>query len=152
MPPTPMPRPLPTARFNHASLNCRDLETAVAFYESVLGFHRVPRPGFDFRGAWLYRDGLGMMLHLIEDRAFEPPTDTINSRINHLAFRVTDVDQTLTLLTEHGVEHTHKRLVDYGYRQVFFRDPSGNVLEVGEWPDVEQMPLSKGEMRKGKGE
>lgn len=134
-----MPDALPTARFNHATLNCSDVGRSIAFYMTVLGLREVTRPDFDFRGAWLYRDGLGMMLHLIEDKRFDPPRHKINSRVSHLAFRVTDVDRTLALLSEHGVEHVHKRLPTHGYRQVFFHDPDGNVLEVGEWPDPEAM-------------
>ena len=45
----------------------------------------------------------------------------------------------LELLTKHGVEHVHKRLPTHGYRQIFFHDPDGNVIEVGEWPDAEQL-------------
>ena len=30
-------------------------------------------------------------------------------------------------------------LPDYGYRQAFFRDPDGNVLELGEWPPANEM-------------
>lgn len=134
-----MPQSLPTARFNHATLNCRDVRRSVAFYQQVLGFHEVPRPGFDFAGAWLYREGLGMMLHLNEEPELEPSGESLYTRQRHLAFRVTDVDEALSRLTEHGIEHVHKRLPDLGYRQVFFHDPDGNLLEVGEWPDVEAM-------------
>ena len=42
-------------------------------------------------------------------------------------------------LTAHGVEIVERVLPDYGYRQVFFRDPDGNVLELGEWPAVNEM-------------
>lgn len=27
-------------------------------------------------------------------------------------------------------------LPEYGYRQLFFNDPDGNNIELGEWPDV----------------
>ena len=134
-----MPDPLPTAKFNHAALNCRDVRRSVAFYRQVLGFHETPRPGFDFVGAWLYRDGLGMMLHLIEDKAYSPLDHELNTRRSHLAFRVNDVDMALELLNQHGVEFVQRRLPDHAYRQVFFSDPDGNVIEVGEWPHVEHM-------------
>lgn len=134
-----MPSPIPTGRFNHATLNCRQVARSVDFYIGVLGFRQAPRPSFSFPGAWLYRDGLGMMLHLNEDPHFNPPRDTINSRKSHLAFRVEDIDATVDLLGEHGVECVVKTLPDHGYRQIFFLDPDGNVLELGEWPDVESL-------------
>lgn len=154
MPDSDCPLSLPTARFNHAAINCNDKDQSVRFYSQVLGFREVPRPAFSFVGSWLYRDGLGMMLHLIQTDAIDPPLAgpaveqaeadaAINSRIRHLAFRVTDVDLALERLDAHGVEYVAKRLPTYGYRQVFFKDPDGNLIEVGEWPDVEQMPLEE---------
>lgn len=134
-----MPLPLPVARFNHATLNCRDTAESVGFYTRVLGFAPAPRPGFDFAGAWLYQPGLGMTLHLIEDRGFDPPRGAISSRRSHLAFRVEDFDAAIERLAALGVESLQKRLPDLGYRQAFFLDPSGNVLEVGEWPDPDEM-------------
>jgi glyoxylase I family protein len=133
--PWAMPNPIETQRFNHAAINARDLGRSVEFYCQVLGFHEIPRPGFSFAGSWLYRDGLGMVLHLIEDANFNPPRDTIDSRKNHLAFRA-DVDIAREGLCQHGVPFVERVLPDHGYRQLFFHDPSGNVIELGEWPDV----------------
>ena len=130
-----MTQPIETRRFNHAALNSRDLGRSVEFYCRVLGFHEIPRPGFSFAGSWLYRDGLGMVLHLIQDANFNPPRDHIESRKNHLAFRA-DVDTSRERLREHGIEFAEHTLPDYGYRQLFFHDPDGNVIELGEWPDV----------------
>lgn len=134
-----MPAPLPTERFNHAALNTTDVARSVAFYKQVLGMHEVERPKFDFEGAWLYRAGLGMMLHLIKREGFTQSECRINSRVNHLAFRVSSVDDAIAALEAHGISYDSKRLPTFGYRQVFFHDPDGNTLEVGEWPDVEQM-------------
>lgn len=134
-----MPAPLLTQRFNHAALNTTDVARSVDFYERVFGMRVVERPDFDFEGAWLYRDEMGVMLHLIKRIGFESLPAGINSRTNHLAFRVSNVDEAIETLEALGIEYQSKRLPTYGYRQVFFQDPDGNVLEVGEWPDVEQM-------------
>lgn len=130
-----MPEPIEIRRFNHAALNTRDVAKAVAFYREVLGFHEVPRPNFSFAGSWLYRDGLGMVLHLIHDASITPPYERIESRKNHLAFRA-DVDTARERLREHGIQFVERVLPDHGYRQLFFHDPDGNVVELGEWPDV----------------
>ena len=42
-------------------------------------------------------------------------------------------------LAAHGVRYVEHVLPTYGYRQVFFHDPDGNTLELGEWPSPEQM-------------
>ena len=53
----------------------------------------VVRPAFSFRGAWLLKREVGVMIHLIHDAAFQPTTDKpINSRTNHLAMQVEDFD------------------------------------------------------------
>lgn len=136
-----MPDPIPVARFNHAALNASNVDASVAFYTQVLGFYEVPRPGFSFAGSWLYSDNLGMMLHLIQDERFEPIPTRDNTRRSHLAFRVEDIDRTLELLAEQDIPVIQRRLPDYGYRQLFIHDPDGNLIELGEWPDVEKMDL-----------
>ena len=136
-----MPSPVPIARFNHAAINASNVEASIAFYTQVLGFFEVSRPSFSFAGSWLYSHGLGMMLHLIHDRRFEPCTTRDNTRRNHLAFRVDDVDRTFEQLAEHSVPVIERRLPDYGYRQLFIHDPDGNLIELGEWPDVENMDI-----------
>ncbi len=134
-----MPPAVDVGPFNHAALNTRDLAASVRFYVEVLGFHEVPRPGFSFAGSWLYRDGLGMMLHLIEDQRFLVEKTNIETRGHHLAFRVDDFDEARKRITSHGIEFVERKLPDHGYRQMFFHDPDGNVIELGEWPSVEDM-------------
>ncbi len=137
-----MPEPIATGRFNHATINCRDVETSVKFYQQVLGFRRVRRPSFSFAGAWLYRDGLGMMLHLNEDATLPAPDGELRTRQRHLAFRAEDLDGAVAQLEAHGLAIVHRQLPDLGHRQVFFQDPDGNLIELGEWPDVEELVQS----------
>ncbi len=134
------PAPLQPGLMNHVALPTADPERAVRFYRDVLGFAETARPSFNFRGAWLHRREVGVMIHLIHDAAFEPPLAApINTRQGHLAIRIDDFDQALAGLREHGIEYVERVLPDYGYRQVFFRDPDGNVLELGEWPPSNEM-------------
>jgi glyoxylase I family protein len=137
MPPALQPGPL-----NHIALPTADPVRAARFYCDVLGFIETPRPAFSFRGAWLLRREVGVMIHLIHDEKFEPrANEPINSRTNHLAMQVSDYDQAVQQLAAHGVKYVERVLPDYRYRQVFFRDPDGNVLELGEWPSpVEMFP------------
>ena len=46
-------RALPLSSINHISVLCSSVEKSVAFYEQVLGFAPIKRPGsFNFDGAW----------------------------------------------------------------------------------------------------
>lgn len=134
------PPPIETGPMNHLALPTADPERGARFYCDVLGFVRTPRPGFDFRGAWLLRLEVGVMIHLIHDQNFRPPENApINSRGNHFAMQVADFDEALRRLAEHGVQYVVRVLPDYGYRQAFFHDPDGNVVELGEWPTPREM-------------
>ncbi|MCA9231500.1 MAG: VOC family protein [Planctomycetales bacterium] len=127
---------------NHFGLASVDLDRATRFYCDTLGFRVVRRPSFSFEGRWLYRAEVGPMIHLIYDAGHQPPGGEINTRGNHFAMRCEDYDLTISLLKNLGVEFVERVLPDYGYRQVFFRDPDGHVVELGEWPDVHDMDLS----------
>jgi catechol 2,3-dioxygenase-like lactoylglutathione lyase family enzyme len=141
------PPPVPTGRLNHVALNTADPVRGAKFYREVLGFAETPRPSFSFRGSWLLHREVGVMIHLIHDEDFEPRlAGPINTRTHHLAMQVVDYDAAVQRLQLHNVQYVERVLPDYGYRQVFFRDPDGNVLELGEWPSPEEMfPQRTGE-------
>jgi len=135
---------LEPGHFNHIAMPTSDAERGAQFYCEVLGFRLVPRPAFSFDGRWLYRAEAGVMIHLIHDDNHQPIAESINqgpinTRGHHFAMQSSDVTRDLELLAEHGVETVERVLPDRGYRQVFFRDPDGNVLEIGEWPAVADM-------------
>jgi catechol 2,3-dioxygenase-like lactoylglutathione lyase family enzyme len=135
-----MPPAIATGRLNHIALPTADPARGVHFYRDVLGFVETPRPSFSFLGAWLLKREVGVMIHLIHDEAFQPSAvGAINSRTNHLAMQVSDYDRAVELLAAHGVAYVERVLPDYNYRQVFFHDPDGNTLELGEWPSQDEM-------------
>jgi glyoxylase I family protein len=134
------PPPIHTGRLNHVALPTADPERGARFYREVLGFVETPRPAFSFRGAWLLKREVGVMIHLIHDESFKPSTDMpINSRTNHIAMQVADYDAAVKQLAAHGVKYVERILPTYNYRQVFFHDPDGNTLELGEWPSPDEM-------------
>ena len=137
--------------FNHIALPSADPERGARFYCEVLGFRLVPRPDFSFDGRWLYRAEAGVMIHLIHneqggeqanENSQSSSAGPINTRGHHFAMQSSDVARDLRLLAEHGVETVERTLPDHGYRQVFFRDPDGNVIEIGEWPLVAEMVVN----------
>ncbi len=134
-------RTLQPGHFNHIALPTCDAERGAQFYCDVLGFRVVPRPTFSFDGRWLYRSEAGVMVHLIHDEQHEPASGPINTRWHHFAMQSADIATDLQLLAEHGVETVERVLPDHGYRQVFFRDLDGNVIEIGEWPPVAEMDV-----------
>lgn len=81
--------PLRLQSVNHISLICKSVEESMDFYQNVLGFFPIRRPGsFDFDGAWLFGYGIG--IHLLETENPEklPKKKEINPKDNHISFQV----------------------------------------------------------------
>jgi len=136
--------PINPGPMNHVALSSEDPEESAVFYRDVLGFEVTPRPAFSFRGAWLWHRDVGVMVHLIHDEHFHRSTSSsINTRTGHFAMHTSDYDAAVDHLRNREIEFVERVLPDYGYRQVFFRDPDGNIIELGEWPSPEEM-LGKG--------
>lgn len=95
---------------------------ALAFYEGVLQFVRVPKPAeLDQNGAWLSQGSVN--LHLGEEREFEP------SRRAHPALLVDNFDQLLANAERAG----QKLRIDdgpAGYKRASVFDPFGNRIEL----------------------
>lgn len=120
--------PLPITALHHISLVTRNTQRSVAFYRDVLGFREIKRPNFDFSGAWLF--AYGVQIHIIENASQAPATGgPIDSRANHHAFAVSDVEAVKRLLVELEIEY-REQLNAGGIQQVFFHDPDGHHIEV----------------------
>ena len=119
------------AKLHHVSRQTRKLEQTRKFYVEVLGFRELSRPDFNFGGAWLY--GSGIQIHLID----EPYTETggpPNSRENHIAFLIADCDAAEATLKHHGIEYIRQTSRNGRNEQIFFRDPEGWMIELGNYP------------------
>ena len=117
---------------HHVSRQTRKLEETRKFYVDVLGFREVPRPNMNFAGAWLY--GAGIQIHLIDEPLDAPPS-TINSKENHIAFKVTDMDAAEAALKEQGIAYKRNIAPERRSDQIFFRDPEGWLIELGSYPN-----------------
>lgn len=91
----------------HAGVYCRDIEQSTAFYSDVLGFELLfeslamegDKP---LKMAWMRHPG-GMVVELLEQEDKTSLEATAVS-LNHLAFRVPDMDAAVAHLGEHGIE------------------------------------------------
>ena len=119
------------AKLHHVSRQTRKLDETRRFYVDVLGFRELSsRPNFPFRGAWLY--GSGIQIHLIDEPYHEtagPP----NPRENHIAFLIEDMDAAEETLKQHGISYRRQPSSDGRSEQIFFRDPEGWMVELGNY-------------------
>jgi glyoxylase I family protein len=126
------------ATIHHVSLPATDLERSKAFYREVLGLQEIPRPPFDFPGAW-YQLGDRQLHLIVSERSTLRAGKGIDSRDIHFAIRVDSYREAL--------EHFHSK----GYRtdasddlrrvranptgrsglpQIHILDPDRNVIEI----------------------
>ena len=125
-PPATARTPMKIHELNHVAIHVADVERSCAFYHDVLRLEMLPRPAFDFPGAW-FRLGTGQELHLIGRRMTS--VQPVNSN-NHFALRVDDIAAWEKHLQQAGAEfHPRKQRPD-GALQIFLRDPDGHFIEL----------------------
>jgi catechol 2,3-dioxygenase-like lactoylglutathione lyase family enzyme len=116
--------------FLHTAINVTDLDRAAAFYEGLLGLHRVDRP-LTFPGLW-YQVG-AVQIHLIQ-------APHVTNRLQdgdrwgrnpHLALGVTNLDALRATLTAAGIP---VQASASGRAAIFVQDPDGNLIELSQIP------------------
>jgi len=112
---------------NHVALRVRDVERSCQFYRDVLLLEEIPRPAFDFPGAW-FRLGSAQELHLIGGHNMEPETPRM--RGNHFALQVDDPEAWHQHLQERGVSVRGPIKRPDGATQIFIGDPDGHSIEL----------------------
>ena len=112
------------------AIGVTDLERARQFYADVLGLEELPRPAFDFDGAW-FRAG-PQQIHLIVMPAAEAARrrGTLETRGYHLALRVRSYRETLDHLHALGVPSIDRPRNKTPWPQIYVSDPDGNVIEL----------------------
>jgi lactoylglutathione lyase len=113
-------------QLDHVAIHVRDVQRSVRFYETVLKLEPIPRPAFTFPGAW-FRLGKTQELHLIGDRDAPVHSD---SRGNHYALLVDDMDAWESYFRAEGIEYTPRRTRPDGAYQIYVTDPDGHFIEL----------------------
>ena len=111
---------------NHVALHVKDVEESTRFYKEVLHLEEIPRPAFNFPGAW-FRLGQTQELHLIGER-----NDPINSgdRGSHYALMIEDMDAWEQHFKALGVSYLPRRTRPDGAFQIYVHDPDGYAIEL----------------------
>lgn len=106
---------------HHVSINVDDIETAQAFYVSVLGMEVLPRPDLGVPGVWLATGE--QEVHLLQLPAGERVKE------QHFAFLVTDINEVCADLAANEVACSKPSTIPGVCVQAFTHDPSGNMIE-----------------------
>lgn len=122
-----------TTQLNHVALHVEDVQRSCDFYGRVMRLEPMPRPAFSFPGAW-FRIGDGQELHLIGQR--DQPVRGADSRGNHWALMIDDMDAWETYFRHSGVPYLPRRTRPDGAYQIYVFDPDGHCLELCTPPGV----------------
>ena len=122
---------MPVIGLAHYNLRLeRGLMDAVRdFYVDVVGLTVGPRPAFISIGYWLYAGGHDI-LHLSEQRPTDKRRIGSDLSFDHVALHSTGWPEMQARLVARGVHFTEDHVPGTRRRQVFFRDPAGNGIEL----------------------
>ncbi len=113
-------------QLNHVALHVADVPRSVEFYRDTMKFPVIPRPAFDFPGAW-FRLGGEHELHLIGERGH--PVHS-HHRGGHFALEVEDLDAWEAQLDSRGATRLPRKIRPDGVMQTFVQDPDGHWIEL----------------------
>ncbi|XP_051135776.1 glyoxylase I 4 [Andrographis paniculata] len=137
--------PLQLSSVNHISLVCKSVQQSLDFYQNLLGFAPVRRPGsLKFDGAWLFGHGIG--IHLLQSETPQTMTrkTVINPKDNHISFQCESMATVEKRLTEMGIDWVRQRVEEGGVYvdQLFFHDPDGFMIEICNCDNIPVVPLA----------
>ena len=122
---------MPVTELNHVNLRTpyEVMLKLKDFYCDVVGLKVGQREGFTSRGFWLYI-GDRHVMHLAEYRGEDAPLTNVLTTIDHISFTCTDMPATEAHLTGHQIEYSVRDLPVLNVKQINFKDPVGNGVEL----------------------
>ena len=123
--------------YNHGGLSVPDLEAAIGWWRTVLGFEvaeRFPIPSIPAEVAMLCNGPLHIELfqvagaHPLPAERREPDTDVLTHGNKHVAFAVESVQPFAAELRRRGADIVWVREMKHG-SNIFIRDNVGNLIE-----------------------
>lgn len=125
---------MPVTQLNHVNLRT-PYDTMLKlkdFYVDVVGLKVGPREGFTSRGFWLYinEGDADAVVHLAEYRGEGEPLTHALTTLDHISFTCTDLPATEAHLKKHGIEYSIRDLPVINVKQINFKDPVGNGIEL----------------------
>ena len=121
---------LPIRSLNHVGRLTKHLNESIAFYRDVLGFQEIVRPNFDFACAWLFNYGL--QIHLIVNESIPDAEGPIQSATGTWRSKSRTLPRS-SAASKNSAFPFARTPWQNGRMQIFFRDPDGHHIEVGQY-------------------
>jgi extradiol dioxygenase family protein len=122
---------MPTIGLSHYNIqgSRAQLHELRDFYCAMAGLVEGPRPPFLRFGYWLYA-GAHAILHLIEIPSEDAVQTEASAFIDHVAFNCSDFEAMKARLDSGGIDYRLASVPEREQRQLFFKDPLGNGIEL----------------------
>ena len=116
---------------NHYNLRADEetMNTLKEFYINIVGLTLGQRPSFKSKGFWLNAEGKDV-LHLSSTKNNEKKEHHVNATFDHLAFSASNIKYYEEILNENNIPFTFREVPEIGTKQIFFKDPVGNGVEL----------------------
>lgn len=122
---------MPVTEINHINLRAnRDMMHVLRdFYCDIVGLKVGPRVATSSYGFWLYI-GDNDVVHIAEyNKGVGAPDLHVNGTYDHVSFTCTDMPGMEVHLQTKQIPYT-TRLLNNGVKQINFKDPAGNGIEL----------------------
>jgi catechol 2,3-dioxygenase-like lactoylglutathione lyase family enzyme len=127
----------PTARpvlgLSHVAIKAADLAATISFYRDVLGLAEVPRPPFDFPGAWLGIPGGEALIHLYAGeraRGADGGFAVGSAAVDHVSLWARGHEAQRARFAAYGLPYRSQPVPATGLAQLFVFDPNGVLIEL----------------------
>ena len=116
---------------NHYNLRAAPeiIEKLKNFYIEIVGLKLGHRPPFKNGGYWLYADNKDV-LHLSFSKNDITNELHVSSTFDHMAFTAENEMDHINVLKENNIDYIIREVPEIGTRQIFFKDPAGNGIEL----------------------
>jgi catechol 2,3-dioxygenase-like lactoylglutathione lyase family enzyme len=135
---------MPVVDLHHIAIKTADVDATVHFYNEVLGTRTVPRPPFDFPGAWLMMGST--MIHLYGGDAAAGRDGRVpmgGAAVDHVALTARDFDAMRRVIAGKKLDWRENDIPSAGLWQIFVHDPNRVLIELN-FPTGEEPKGSKG--------
>lgn len=116
---------------NHYNLRADPeiIEKLKKFYIEIVGLKPGHRPPFKNGGYWLYANDKDV-LHLSFSKNDIINELHVSSTFDHMAFTAENEMDHINVLKENNIDYIIREVPEIGTRQIFFKDPAGNGIEL----------------------
>ncbi len=122
---------MPVTEINHYNLRATRefMQVLKDFYCNIVGLKEGVRIASKSYGFWLYI-GNNDILHLSEYKGEGAPDLNVNGTFDHISFTCNDMPAMEAHLKAHNIAYTTRDLPLIKTKQINFKDPAGNGIEL----------------------